>query len=73
MPRVATHKYYIYVPYKDREESKRLGAKWDSESKKWFVPNGVNLEKFSKWQYPQKNEIDMNEALEQFNNALRDK
>lgn len=72
MPRVATHKYYIYVPYKDREEAKKLGAKWDSESKKWFVPNGVNLEKFSKWQYPQKNEIDMNEALEQFNNALRE-
>lgn len=48
MPRVAAQKYYIYVPYKDKEQVKKLGAKWDNESKKWFVPNGIDLNKFDK-------------------------
>ncbi len=60
------------MPYKDKEQVKKLGAKWDNESKKWFVPNGIDLNKFDKWQKPQNNEIDINEAIAQFDNALRE-
>lgn len=70
MPRIATDKHYIYVPYKDKEEAKALGAKWDKTSKKWFIPKGLDLKAFTKWQNPQDNAIDINEAIAQFSNAL---
>ncbi|WP_110558747.1 DUF5710 domain-containing protein [Helicobacter cinaedi] len=70
MPRPPIQKHYLYVPYKDKEEAKSLGAKWDSESKKWYVSSDTDLHQFSKWKYPQENEIDINEACKQFNKAL---
>lgn len=70
MPRPSLQKHYIYVPYKDKEEAKGLGAKWCSESKKWYVPNNVDLNQFSKWLSPQGNAIDMNEVYDQFSKAL---
>lgn len=27
---------YVDVPYKEKDEAKNLGAKWDSSKKKWF-------------------------------------
>lgn len=32
-------KIFISVPYKDKEEAKALGAKWDKTEKSWFAPN----------------------------------
>ena len=40
---------YLNCPYDDKDECKALGARWDPERKKWFVPEGVELELFSKW------------------------
>ncbi|EDA7616284.1 toprim domain-containing protein, partial [Salmonella enterica subsp. enterica serovar Typhimurium] len=37
------------VPYKERNEAKALGAKWDRTEQTWFVPKGVSLDKFAKW------------------------
>ena len=70
MPSPPIQKHYLYVPYKDKEEAKSLGAKWDSESKKWYVSGNTDLHQFNKWKYPQENEIDINEAYKQFNKAL---
>ena len=70
MLRPATQKYYLYVPYKDKEEAKNLGAKWDNECKKWYVSSDEDLKQCSKWQNPQANEIDVNEAHRQFRKAL---
>lgn len=28
---------YLNVPYKDKDEAKQLGAKWDSSKKKWYI------------------------------------
>ena len=39
----------LEVPYKDKDEAKGLGAWWDSELKKWFVPSGRDIAPFSKW------------------------
>ncbi len=39
----------INVPYKERNEAKALGAKWDRTEQTWFVPKGVSLDKFAKW------------------------
>ncbi|EJA8139878.1 DUF1738 domain-containing protein [Escherichia coli] len=39
----------IKVPYQERNEAKALGAKWDRSEQTWFVPAGVSLDKFGKW------------------------
>jgi len=40
---------YLYVPYKEKEEAKRAGAKWDKESKSWYAPKGMVEEPLEKW------------------------
>ncbi|MGW8393674.1 DUF5710 domain-containing protein [Pseudoduganella sp. HUAS MS19] len=39
----------LNVPYAEKDEAKKLGAKWDPTRKKWYVPQGVNAEPFSRW------------------------
>lgn len=31
---------YLAVPYKEKEEAKSLGARWDFKNKMWYAPNG---------------------------------
>lgn len=40
---------YLNATYEEKEEVKKLGAKFDSSSKKWYVPDGVDLTPFAKW------------------------
>jgi len=40
---------YINVPYKEKNEAKALGAKWDRQEASWYVPAGVDLSAFQKW------------------------
>jgi len=40
---------YLNVPYSARAEAKAKGARWDAESRKWFVPIGRDLEPFNSW------------------------
>lgn len=46
---LATQDTPINVPYKEKNEAKALGAKWDSGHKTWYVPMGEDLNKFEKW------------------------
>ena len=46
---LAAKKNYISVPYKEKEEAKALGAKWDRQEQSWFIPNGLDEEPFKKW------------------------
>lgn len=39
----------INVPYKERNEAKELGAKWDRKQQSWYIPSGVKKEGFDKW------------------------
>lgn len=40
---------YLKTEFKDRERVKALGARWDAEVKKWFVPHGRDLTPFAAW------------------------
>lgn len=40
---------YLNVPFKQKAEAKAKGARWDSETRKWFVPAGRDLEPFTSW------------------------
>ena len=42
-------KVYIDVPYRDKNIVKLLGAEYDAEDKKWFIPAGVDTKLFDRW------------------------
>jgi hypothetical protein len=39
----------LNVPFAEKDEAKRLGARWDSARKKWYAPLGTDLALFSRW------------------------
>ena len=43
-------RFYINVPFKDKEKAKALGARWDKLRKSWYAPNNVEKAPFEKWQ-----------------------
>lgn len=49
-------KTYINVPYKEKDEARQLGAKWDRSEKSWYIPSGVDQQPFEKWKDPQEQE-----------------
>ena len=45
MPRIN-----LSVPYSDKDEAKKLGAKWDAKNKIWYIPTGFDPARFKKWE-----------------------
>lgn len=45
----AREKTFLTVPYKEKEQAKKLGAKWDKENKLWYAPEGTDLNQLSVW------------------------
>ncbi len=46
---LAEEKTFIAVPYDERNDAKKLGAKWDVENKSWYVEKGTDLNQFKEW------------------------
>ena len=46
---VKAERIWLDVPWTDKDEAKRLGAKWDGQEKAWYVPAGVEPKPFEKW------------------------
>jgi antirestriction protein ArdC/phage/plasmid primase-like uncharacterized protein len=44
-----TERYYINVPFTEKDEAKELGARWDKPAQSWYVPPGVDVTAFGKW------------------------
>lgn len=42
-------KTFISVGFKEKDQAKALGARWDADQRSWYVPAGVDLAPFSKW------------------------
>ena len=40
---------YLQVPFKDKEDAKQLGARWDRQAQAWYVPDGLDPARFSRW------------------------
>ncbi|MBZ2206562.1 DUF5710 domain-containing protein [Massilia sp. R798] len=45
----AAPKNLISVPYKEKEEAKAKGAKWDRNEQSWYVPQNIDPAPFAKW------------------------
>ncbi|MGF6179797.1 hypothetical protein ABIB42_000796, partial [Massilia sp. UYP32] len=39
----------LLVPFSEKDDAKKLGARWDVANKVWYVPDGINAELFSRW------------------------
>ncbi|EHX1089710.1 hypothetical protein K3Q61_004048 [Escherichia coli] len=39
----------LRVPYEEKDEVKKLGAKWDWNMRIWYIPENLSHEAFSKW------------------------
>ena len=37
---------FIEVPFDEKDDAKRLGARWEPAFKKWYVPTGLNRNRF---------------------------
>lgn len=48
---------YFYVPKEDIEKARKLGAKWDSNKKLWYVSEFESYTKFGKWILSGKDEV----------------
>jgi|SRR5690554_6554831 len=42
-------KTYLDVPFSEKDDAKALGACWDAQAKKWYIPEGFALVPFGKW------------------------
>jgi len=40
---------FLKVPYSEKDEAKKLGARWNPEKKSWYVENVNNLLLFKRW------------------------
>lgn len=46
---IALEKTYLDVPFAQKDEAKALGARWDREARKWYVPAGLDVLRFERW------------------------
>jgi len=42
----------LNVPFHEKDQAKKLGARWDSAQKTWYVENVENIAKFMRWMPP---------------------
>ena len=42
-------RFYLDCPFSDKDEAKGLGAFWDADVRKWYVPDNVDNDLFAKW------------------------
>lgn len=55
---------FLEVPFREKDQAKALGARWDAVSKRWYVPEALNdnLDDFKKWM---PGALDLNNTSEQ--------
>jgi hypothetical protein len=46
---VASEKTYIDCGFVEKDEVKRLGARYDRQAKRWYIPAGDELGPFGRW------------------------
>ena len=46
---MSDNRFYLNCPYANKDDCKSLGGRWDSDARKWYVPNDVDREPFRAW------------------------
>lgn len=61
----------LHVPFYERKEAIKLGAVWHPVNKLWFVPEGVELKAFDKWN-PDKTALSIEAARSEIIKSFKD-
>ena len=68
---------YLVVPYREKDQAKQAGAKWDKSKKSWYAPKGSPIKNFLNWSLTNQEErvstttvISLQEAIDLFKKAL---
>lgn len=40
---------YLEVPFSEKDDVKKIGARWDARDRKWYVPHGLDVNNFKRW------------------------
>jgi len=40
---------YLDCPFDEKDDAKNLGARWDPELRKWYVPEHLEVKDFQRW------------------------
>ncbi|QUC04651.1 DUF5710 domain-containing protein [Atopobium sp. oral taxon 416] len=48
-PQIIKRRVDLNVPYEEKDEAKKLGARWDYKRKTWYVRPGSDLNEFRRW------------------------
>ena len=40
---------YLDCPYDEKDLCKGAGGRWDADAKKWYVPEGEDPNRFTRW------------------------
>lgn len=67
----ATQNIMINVPFREKDEARSLGAKWDREQKSWYIPEGVNAALFERWMLPKQENKVQNPEHDQESNIIK--
>jgi len=73
----AAAKTFLNVPFKEKDQAKAAGAKWDRTEKRWFAPEGTDLKPLDQWlgdkgKEPATKSSPVLNPREEFGQALRD-
>lgn len=50
----------LNVPYSDKDDAKRLGARWNPERRCWYVPDGLDPKPFARWWITRQDVLSLN-------------
>ena len=48
-PKLQIERLYLDCAFHEKDEVKRLGAKWDEGKRRWYIPEGIDPEEFILW------------------------
>ncbi len=40
---------FLEVPFSQKDKAKALGARWDGDERKWYIPAGLDISSFGAW------------------------
>lgn len=68
-----TDRTYLAVPFREKDQAKEAGARWDKEQKSWYAPKGADMQALSKWMPENRNVVApvKKDPTEEFAEVLR--
>ena len=46
---MSNNTFYLNCPYSEKDLVKSLGARWDADARKWYVPSELDTKQFKRW------------------------